>query len=69
MTTSITFHRPDFSKTSVSVLSSGTWTVQFYDDKHNCFTLFTSDSDSLINFAKIVTTQTKKELKKLDKQV
>jgi hypothetical protein len=62
MATSVSFHRPDFTRTSVSRLSSGTWTVQLYDNERNNITIFTGSSELLTEFAKTLINLTELEM-------
>ena len=47
MSVRLSIFRPDFSKTNVCKLSDDSWTIDLYDEKYNCFTIFVDDSESI----------------------
>ena len=48
MSVKISVFRPDFSKTNVGRLSDDSWTIDIYDEKYSCITLFVDNSDAIL---------------------
>ena len=61
MSVRLSIHQPDFFKTNVCKLSDDSWTIDLYDEKNNCITIFVNDSDTIHLFAHQLITLTKIE--------